>query len=68
LGTEKINLVEDHFAVPLGKADVLRAPKHFPAAVCRYEKFFNFFNSENIEDFPNEKILIFLENTIRIFL
>ncbi|KAH0569025.1 autophagy-related protein 2 homolog B [Cotesia glomerata] len=36
LSQEYIRVVDNHFAVPLGKTDLLKAPKHFPAPVLRY--------------------------------
>ncbi|XP_066992632.2 autophagy-related protein 2 homolog A [Anabrus simplex] len=33
---EPIRVIEHHFPVPLGKTDLLRAPKDYPAAVLRY--------------------------------
>lgn len=31
-----VRVVDNHFSVPVGKADLLKAPKHFPAPVYRY--------------------------------
>ncbi|KAL0269663.1 UNVERIFIED_CONTAM: hypothetical protein PYX00_007315 [Menopon gallinae] len=31
-----VRLVDNHFSVPLGKADLLRSPKHYPKPVLRY--------------------------------
>ena len=36
LSQEPIQVVEDHFTLPLGKTDQLKAPEHFPPAVYRY--------------------------------
>ncbi|XP_034941345.1 autophagy-related protein 2 homolog B [Chelonus insularis] len=36
LSQEYIRVVDNHFSVPLGKTDLLKAPKHFPAAILRY--------------------------------
>lgn len=36
LGEEIVRVVDNHFSVPLGKTDVLKAPKSFPSAVFRY--------------------------------
>ncbi|KAK7872956.1 hypothetical protein R5R35_004266 [Gryllus longicercus] len=36
LTSEPVRLIDNHFAVPLGKTDLLRAPKGYPAAVLRY--------------------------------
>ncbi|KAG7200135.1 hypothetical protein KM043_000574 [Ampulex compressa] len=33
---ESLRIVENHFSVPLGKTDLLKAPRHFPAAILRY--------------------------------
>nr|QSV39518.1 autophagy associated protein [Locusta migratoria] len=33
---EPVRVIDNHFSVPLGKTDLLKAPKHFPAAVLRY--------------------------------
>ncbi|XP_049811820.1 autophagy-related protein 2 homolog A [Schistocerca nitens] len=33
---EPVRIIDNHFSVPLGKTDLLKAPKHFPAAVLRY--------------------------------
>ena len=33
---ESIRIVENHFSIPLGKTDLLKAPKHFPLPVLRY--------------------------------
>ena len=31
-----IEVKDNHFAMPLGKTDLLKAPDHFPPAVTRY--------------------------------
>ena len=31
-----IQVIENHFSPPFGKADVLKAPKHFPRPIVRY--------------------------------
>lgn len=36
LSEEYLRIVDNHFAVPLGKTDELKAPKHFPKAVLSY--------------------------------
>ncbi|PSN53370.1 hypothetical protein C0J52_03803 [Blattella germanica] len=36
LTSEPVRVVDNHFAVPIGKTDQLRAPEHFPDAVLRY--------------------------------
>lgn len=36
LTEDPVVIVDNHFSVPLGKVDQLRAPKHFPAAVLKY--------------------------------
>ncbi len=36
LTDEPIEVRQNHFSVPLGKADVLKAPENFPSAVYRY--------------------------------
>lgn len=33
---EPIRIVDNHFSVPLGKTDLLKAPKNFPPATLRY--------------------------------
>jgi len=33
---ETVQVVEGHFAPPIGKTDVLRPPKHLPPAVMKY--------------------------------
>ncbi|XP_069689778.1 autophagy-related protein 2 homolog B isoform X2 [Periplaneta americana] len=33
---EPVRIVDNHFSVPIGKTDQLRAPEHFPDAVLRY--------------------------------
>lgn len=33
---EPLRVIDNHFAVPLGKTDFLKAPKHFPPPVLRY--------------------------------
>ncbi|XP_015509682.1 autophagy-related protein 2 homolog B [Neodiprion lecontei] len=33
---EPIRIVDNHFSIPLGKTDLLKAPKHFPPAILRY--------------------------------
>lgn len=33
---ESLRIIENHFAVPLGKTDLLKAPRHFPAPILRY--------------------------------
>ncbi|XP_012275672.1 autophagy-related protein 2 homolog B isoform X2 [Orussus abietinus] len=33
---ESLRIVDNHFSVPLGKIDLLKAPKHFPLPVLRY--------------------------------
>ncbi|CAL7949589.1 unnamed protein product [Xylocopa violacea] len=33
---ESLRIIDNHFAVPLGKTDLLKAPKHFPAPILRY--------------------------------
>ncbi|KAK2581702.1 hypothetical protein KPH14_002189 [Odynerus spinipes] len=36
LSQESLRIVDNHFAVPIGKTDLLKAPRHYPAAVLRY--------------------------------
>nr|XP_050867799.1 autophagy-related protein 2 homolog A isoform X1 [Vespula vulgaris] len=36
LSEESLRIVDNHFSVPLGKTDLLKAPRHYPAAVLRY--------------------------------
>ena len=36
LHQEPIQVVDNHFSLPLGKTDQLKAPEHFPPAVQRY--------------------------------
>lgn len=36
LSPDPIIIMDNHFTVPLGKVDQLRAPKHFPAAIMKY--------------------------------
>ena len=36
LHQEPIHVVDNHFSLPLGKTDQLKAPEHFPPAVQRY--------------------------------
>ena len=36
LTSEPLRIVDNHFAVPIGKTDQLRAPEYFPEAVLRY--------------------------------
>nr|CAD7434456.1 unnamed protein product [Timema monikensis] len=36
LTPEPVRMVDNHFSLPLGKMDLLKAPKHYPAAVLRY--------------------------------
>ena len=31
-----IELVEDYFSKPMGRADLLKSPEHFPVPECRY--------------------------------
>lgn len=31
-----VRVVDNHFSVPVGKADLLKAPKHYPDPVYRY--------------------------------
>ncbi|XP_076284575.1 autophagy-related 2 isoform X1 [Lasioglossum baleicum] len=33
---ESLRIIENHFSVPLGKTDLLKAPRHFPAPILRY--------------------------------
>ncbi|XP_076666317.1 autophagy-related 2 isoform X1 [Andrena cerasifolii] len=33
---ESLKIIDNHFAVPLGKTDLLKAPRHFPAPILRY--------------------------------
>ncbi|KOC64737.1 Autophagy-related protein 2 like protein B [Habropoda laboriosa] len=33
---ESLRIVDNHFAIPLGKIDLLKAPKHFPPPILRY--------------------------------
>lgn len=33
---EPVRVIDNHFSVPHGKTDLLRAPKHYPSAVLRY--------------------------------
>lgn len=33
---ESLRIVDNHFSIPLGKTDLLKAPKNFPPAVVRY--------------------------------
>ncbi|XP_015584958.1 autophagy-related protein 2 homolog B [Cephus cinctus] len=33
---ESLRIVDNHFTVPLGKTDLLKAPRHFPPAILRY--------------------------------
>ncbi|KAG8235900.1 hypothetical protein J437_LFUL010130, partial [Ladona fulva] len=36
LAREPIRIVDNHFYIPAGKADLLRAPAHYPAPILRY--------------------------------
>ncbi|KAK0093179.1 hypothetical protein PV326_014144 [Microctonus aethiopoides] len=36
LSQEYLRVVDNHFSVPLGKTDLLKAPKHYPPAILRY--------------------------------
>ncbi|KAI4495649.1 hypothetical protein M0802_008484 [Mischocyttarus mexicanus] len=36
LSEESLRIVDNHFSIPHGKTDLLKAPKHYPAAVLRY--------------------------------
>lgn len=36
LSEEPIRVVDNHFPIPLGKTDLLKAPKNFPPAILRY--------------------------------
>ena len=36
LTDKPIELIENYFTVPLGKVDILQAPKHYPKPVLRY--------------------------------
>lgn len=36
LTEESISVIDNHFAMPLGKTDQLKAPENFPLAVYRY--------------------------------
>lgn len=36
LTDEPIRLVENHFSVPVGRMDILKAPKHYPNPVMKY--------------------------------
>ncbi|XP_063976895.1 autophagy-related protein 2 homolog B [Diachasmimorpha longicaudata] len=36
LSQEYIRVVDNHFSIPLGKTDLLKAPKKFPPAILRY--------------------------------
>ncbi|CAK9813594.1 Autophagy-related protein 2 homolog B [Anthophora quadrimaculata] len=33
---ESLRIVDNHFAIPLGKIDLLKAPRHFPPPILRY--------------------------------
>ncbi|XP_043525615.1 autophagy-related protein 2 homolog B isoform X2 [Frieseomelitta varia] len=33
---ESLRIIDNHFAIPLGKTDLLKAPRHFPPPVLRY--------------------------------
>ena len=33
---ESLRIIDNHFDVPVGKADMLKAPKNFPPAILRY--------------------------------
>ncbi|XP_031784416.1 autophagy-related protein 2 homolog A [Nasonia vitripennis] len=33
---ESLRIVDNHFSIPLGKTDLLKAPKNFPPAILRY--------------------------------
>ncbi|XP_076234909.1 autophagy-related 2 [Calliopsis andreniformis] len=33
---ESLRIIDNHFAVPLGKTDLLKAPRHFPVPILRY--------------------------------
>lgn len=33
---DPIRIVDNHFSIPIGKPDLLRAPPNFPMAVSRY--------------------------------
>lgn len=33
---ESLRIMDNHFAIPLGKTDLLKAPRNFPAAILRY--------------------------------
>ncbi len=36
LVAETVSVIDNYFAMPLGKSDQLKAPEHFPPAVYRY--------------------------------
>ena len=36
LSEEYLRVIDNHFSVPLGKTDELKAPKHFPKAILSY--------------------------------
>ncbi|XP_078034719.1 autophagy-related 2 isoform X1 [Augochlora pura] len=33
---ESLRIIDNHFSVPLGKTDLLKAPRHFPVPILRY--------------------------------
>ncbi|XP_076166580.1 autophagy-related 2 isoform X3 [Ptiloglossa arizonensis] len=33
---ESLRIIDNHFAIPLGKTDLLKAPRHFPTPILRY--------------------------------
>lgn len=35
LTDEPVNIVDNHFSVPVGKTDLLKPPKNFPPAILR---------------------------------
>ena len=36
LSEDPLRIVDNHFTLPLGKPDLLKAPENFPMAVMRY--------------------------------
>jgi len=36
LTTEPVVVIDNHFRIPIGKTDMLKAPDHFPCPVYRY--------------------------------
>lgn len=68
---ESLRIIDNHFSVPLGKTDLLKAPRHFPAPILRYTLcemtlIWHMYGGKDFEvPITSKKQVIINDNTIR---